>query len=338
MASSRKDKFKKAIKSHIEKTDTEASDKPGMQGFVEDMAKAHKPEEDDSAVVEGQAQARDEAAPVKTSEPAREQAPEARPQADATPPVADTADAVPAPVAPAPPAPETSAPEPKPSPAPRTREPVTRAPAAASKMSGGADENLISRSPSPVETVPEEARAASYSRKPIMARTRDSVYNVSSDIRLEDYTESNPDGGGGVGAALRIGAGLVLLIVLLYGVYSAGSLLFAPSYTLAVASTPLNAANAVEFAASERVSTAAGSPVYIHFQWEEGELATDYVKIQIDRVNPGGGEIEEAILARRPPITANYIQFAGPLEVGKYRITVTDRSGRRLADRMVTVN
>ena len=171
-----------------------------------------------------------------------------------------------------------------------------------------------------------------------MARTRDSVYNVSSDIRLEDYTDSSPEGGGGAGAALRIGAGLVLLFVLLYGVYTAGSLLFAPSYTLAVSSTPLTAANAVEFAAAERVSTAAGQPVYIHFQWSEGELATDYVKIQVDRIGPGGSEVEEAILARRPPITANYIQFAGPLEVGRYRITVTDRNGRRLADRVVNVN
>lgn len=206
-------------------------------------------------------------------------------------------------------------------------------------MSAGSAENLISAPSRPAETVPERGSTGAFPRqRPTMARTRDSVYNVSSDIRLEDYTDSSSEGGGGIGAALRIGAGVVLLLFLLYGLYILGGMLFAPSYTLAVSSTPVTPENALQFAEAERVSTAAGQPVYIHFQWEEGELTTDYVKIQVDRINPGGGEIEEAILARRPPITANYIQFAGPLEVGKYRITVTDRNGRRLADRVVNVN
>ncbi len=307
MASSRKDKFKKAIRDRME------PEKPGMQGFVADMSRARRAEPDAPVPVGPVEVASVEGLPVRAREPEPEVVAVAPPAAPIAPEQRDLG------------------PDPLTQPAPGVdRETVP-------EMSAGRSENLISGTDSPTENVPRRAEFASYFRKPTMARTRDSVYNVSSDIRLEDYTESASEGGG-IGGMIRIGAGVGLLLILLYVLYAVGSLFFAPDYILAVSSTQITAANAEEYADTERVSTAAGSSVYIHFQWEEGELETDYVKIQIDRVGPGGEEVEEAILARRPPITANYIQFAGPLEVGKYHITVTDRGGDTLADREVTVN
>lgn len=161
---------------------------------------------------------------------------------------------------------------------------------------------------------------------------RDSIYNISSDIRLEDYTDGGSgSSGGGIGGKSRIIAGIALVGLLGTGIYYFAGWLFAPSFILAVAQEDLTAENIEEIAARDAVLSA-GEPVHIRFQWEEDQLKATYLRIKVDRVEGGSAE-EEAILGQKPPRTATYIYFKGPLDPGDYHVEVQDESGSILEDK-----
>lgn len=163
-----------------------------------------------------------------------------------------------------------------------------------------------------------------------MARKRESIYNVSSDIRLEDYTEADRQKSNN---SLFKMAGVVAVLLLLgFVIWQAAMYLMAPSYQLAMSNQEITGANIEQFTADPVSRLSAASPVHIRFQWPAGELKTDYLKILVERAE-GSTYVEEAVLGRRPPRTASYIYFMGPLDAGKYRVQVLDASGSVLADR-----
>ena len=163
-----------------------------------------------------------------------------------------------------------------------------------------------------------------------MARKRDSIYNVSSDIRLEDYTEADRQKSNS-SLFKMVGIAAVLLILGL-AIWQAATWLMAPSYKLAISNQEITAGNIDQFSQGNIATLSATAPVHIRFQWEPGELKTDYLKILVER-DEAGALTEEAVLGRRPPRTASYIYFMGPLDSGRYRIQVLDASGSVLADR-----
>jgi len=159
---------------------------------------------------------------------------------------------------------------------------------------------------------------------------RDSIYNISSDIRLEDYTEGGGSSGGGMGKT-RIIAGALLFLLLGLGIYYLGGWFFAPKFLLAVASEEITADN-IEEAASKDPSLASGHDVHIRFQWPEEKLKATYIKVKVDRVE-GGQSQEQAVLGQKPPRTANYVYFKGPLDPGSYHVAVMDESGSVMKDK-----
>jgi hypothetical protein len=170
-----------------------------------------------------------------------------------------------------------------------------------------------------------------------MARSRDSVYNVSSDIRLEDYADSAAGGsGGGAGGIIRLVSGVVLALVVVWVLYFAWGALFGPSYILAISGNRISPEAAEEFEDQESVAPGADGEIYIHFQWRDEAPPADYIKINVFRKTTDA-ETEEAVLGRRPPSTAPYIQFAGPLDSGKYHVFVTDREGNVFKERIVSI-
>ncbi|MBW7858165.1 MAG: hypothetical protein H3C43_07735 [Leptonema sp. (in: Bacteria)] len=162
---------------------------------------------------------------------------------------------------------------------------------------------------------------------------RDSVYNISGDIRLEDYTESKKNNRfwQKEGFFRYVGFGF-LSIVAIVVIWSFFGWLFGPKYKLAISTVELTEANINDFLDTKSVVLAAGQPIHIRFQWSEGDLDTDYLKILIQKKGESDFE-EEAVLGRRPPQTATYIYFYGPLDHGDYKITVFDRKGSTLKER-----
>ena len=163
-----------------------------------------------------------------------------------------------------------------------------------------------------------------------MARKRDSIYNVSSDIRLEDYTEADRQKSNN--SMFKMAGVVAVLLILGFAIWQAVTWLMAPSYQLAIANQEITGANIEQLAATPVAKLSATSPVHIRFQWQPGELKTDYLKIMVER-DEGCALVEEAVLGRRPPRTASYIYFMGPLDSGRYRVQVLDASGSVLADR-----
>lgn len=162
---------------------------------------------------------------------------------------------------------------------------------------------------------------------------RDSIYNISSDIRLEDYTDggSGSSSGGGIGGKARIIAGVALVGLLGTGIYYFAGWIFGPSYVLAVAQEDISAENAEEISKRD-AALMAGEPIHIRFQWEEEGLKATYLRIKVDRVEGSAAE-EQAVLGQKPPRTANYIYFKGPLDPGDYHVEVQDESGSVLRDK-----
>ena len=177
-------------------------------------------------------------------------------------------------------------------------------------------------------------RESQTSERIRMARTRDSVYNVSSDIRLEDYTESESGGGGRIG---RIVAAVFLVLLLGWGVSKAWGWIFAPGYQLAIAGQEITDENMKTYLKGDTISASPGRPmVHIRFQWDEGELKTDLLRIRADQEQSGAFS-EIATLSRKVPVTVNYVYFANILEPGKYRVQVTNKEGKVLRERTIRV-
>ena len=159
-----------------------------------------------------------------------------------------------------------------------------------------------------------------------MAASRDSIYNVSSDIQLEDYTEKSSEAQAHPSRVKFFGS-LALIVVLFYSIYRFFAYINAPEYKLAIANEYIDDGNIANIAKVDKVNVSANKPVYIRFDWgAAGELQTDYLRIAIYKLVSDSKQ-EEASLGRRKPVTANYIYFMGPLEAGQYLLEVSDRKG-----------
>lgn len=196
----------------------------------------------------------------------------------------------------------------------------------------------IQEPPKTSQTGPSNSRS-----KKSMPKTRDSIYNVSSDIRLEDYTEGGGSGSGGGGRSgalttvAKIGGVLLILAMLAWGGQQLMLWINAPDYRITVANEMIDAAGTVAAQDSGAAATVLSSaaPVHIRFDWAAGDLTTDFLRIEI--LNAGSGQVEAA-QERRPPVTANYVYFLGPLDPGTYRIRVLDRDQELLIERDFRVN
>ena len=163
-----------------------------------------------------------------------------------------------------------------------------------------------------------------------MTAPRDSIYNVSSNIHLEDYNEKSSGGQTRGSSRVKFWGFVALFVVLSYSIYRFFAYINAPEYKLAIANLYINDSNVTNLAKIEKVSVSADKPVYIRFDWgSTGELQTDYVRIGIYKLNSDGKQ-EEAVLGRRKPVSADYIYFMGPLEAGQYILEVSDRKGNIL--------
>ncbi len=193
-----------------------------------------------------------------------------------------------------------------------------------------------SREPEPKRVSPRsevsETGRKETPRMDLKKSRRDSIYTISSDIRLEDYTDGgSSSGGGGLAGKARLIAGAVLFVLLGLGVYYLGGWIFGPRYHLAVASEEITAEN-IEALEGKDPSLSAGSDVHIRFQWPEEKLKATYIKVKVDRVE-GGNTEEQAVLGQKPPRTANYVYFKGPLDPGNYHVQVMDESGSVMKDK-----
>ncbi len=161
---------------------------------------------------------------------------------------------------------------------------------------------------------------------------RDSIYNVSADLRLEDYTEDIQKKE--YGPFLKNLLIILLVILLLAGLWKLATWLFAPKYYLSISTTEINESNYKDFLEQKQFSLATQQMIHIRFTWVE--KISNYYTIQILK-NNGQNWVEEAILGRRIPSTANYIYFAGPLDQGNYKIKVFDENKKLLTERDIEV-
>ncbi len=161
-----------------------------------------------------------------------------------------------------------------------------------------------------------------------MPSSRDSIYNVSSNMRLEDYVEETQ--GTQSKKEFIKGIGIVVTVFFLfYLIYSLIAYTSVPDYSLAVANEYIVEDRMKELDQKTNLIVQSSLPVYIRFAWEDGKLETDYLRIAIYRQTKEGKK-EEASLGRRKPLTANYVYFMGPLETGQYELQVLDRKGKQL--------
>ncbi len=158
-------------------------------------------------------------------------------------------------------------------------------------------------------------------------KKRETTYNITGDIRLEDYInakEERPIWKKGI-MYRWIGIGLLVLLVV-GGLWTFIAWIFTPDYKLGIATVELTSQNIDDYVDTESLMPAPGQPIHIRFEWQPGSLDTDYLKIIIEK-KEGARYRTEAELGRRPPRTANYLYFYGPLDPGDYRVEVWDRGG-----------
>ena len=168
-----------------------------------------------------------------------------------------------------------------------------------------------------------------------MAKSRDSIYNVNSDIRLEDYTSqqrrNNPN------PTFKIFFICTLLFIILYYIYKFFAYLGAPDYKLGIANEYIDEKNIQRISKHSEININSKKPVYIRFQWEKN-IDTDYIRIQIFKIMESGEKREETVMGRKKPKISNYIYFMGPLDMGKYELEVMDRDDNILKSKIFQVH
>lgn len=161
---------------------------------------------------------------------------------------------------------------------------------------------------------------------------RDSIYNVSADLRLEDYTEDNQKKE--YGPFLRNLLIFLLILLLIAGIWKLALWLFAPKYYLSIAPSEITEENYKDFLDDKQFFLSSQQMIHIRFTWIE--KISNYYTIQILK-NIGQNWQEEAVLGRRIPNTANYIYFAGPLDPGTYKVKVFDEKRKLLKEREIEI-
>ena len=165
---------------------------------------------------------------------------------------------------------------------------------------------------------------------------KSSIYNVSSDIRLEDYTEKSPAIARGFSLTKSLLICLFVIFVI-YNIYRFFTFIGASEYKLAIANNYIDNNNMSMLSDKKSVTLIPNKPIYIRFEWEDGSLKTDYLHARVDRLNANGEREEAALFGRSKPRTANYIFFAGHLEAGEYSIKITNKDGETLKTKQFTI-
>ncbi|GIX40964.1 MAG: hypothetical protein KatS3mg129_3276 [Leptospiraceae bacterium] len=165
-----------------------------------------------------------------------------------------------------------------------------------------------------------------------MSKKRDSIYNVSADLRLEDYVEDNQKRE--YGPIIRNVLIFLLILLLIAGIWQLGMWLFAPKYYLSISNTEITEENYKNFLENNTISLYPGQLLHIRFTYLEKK--SDYYTIQILRME-GNTLTEEAILGRKIPKTVNYIYFAGPIDPGSYVVKVLDKQRNVIVERNIEV-
>lgn len=238
--------------------------------------------------------------------------------------------------------------------APPEAEPQTPEPAKSDSTNSSTGSPADAAGAAPEIELPKRGAAPGYAEGPArpksnrsMPKTRDSIYNVSSDIRLEDYTEGGGSGSGGGGRSgalatvAKIGGILLILGMLAWGGQQLMLWIDAPEYSITVANDMIDTASVAATTAtgSGAAETAAvlssAAPVHLRFDWAPGDLTTDFLRMEV--VLAGSREVVVA-KERRPPVTANYMYILGSLEPGSYMVRVLDRQQDLLIERSFRVN
>ncbi len=165
-----------------------------------------------------------------------------------------------------------------------------------------------------------------------MSKKRDSIYNISADLRLEDYVEDNQKKE--YTPIIKNIAIFLLILLLIAGIWKIGLWLFSPNYYLSIANTEITEDNYKSFLNNKQISLYPGQIIHIRFTYLKKD--SDYYSIQILK-KEGGTLTEEAILGRKIPKTVNFIYFAGPLDAGSYLVKVLNRERETIIEREIEV-
>lgn len=165
-----------------------------------------------------------------------------------------------------------------------------------------------------------------------MSTKRDSVYNVSADLRLEDYVDDKQKKE--YGPIIRNVLIILLILLLITGIWKLGVYLFAPKYYLSISNTEITDENYKSFLDNNQIPLYTGQLLHIRFTYLEKK--SDYYTIQILK-EEAGNLSEEAILGRKIPKTVNYIYFAGPVDPGSYIVKVLDRDRKIILERKIDI-
>ncbi len=161
---------------------------------------------------------------------------------------------------------------------------------------------------------------------------RDSVYNVSADLRLEDYIEDKQKNN--FDDIFKKIILILLVLLLLLGLWQLGVWLLAPKYYLSISTTEITEENYKSFLEETQFVLAPGQIIHIRFTWIKE--VSHFFTIQIMKQEGGVWNLE-ATMGRKIPRTANYIYFAGPLDGGNYLVKVLDANNKLLLERQIQI-
>ncbi len=171
----------------------------------------------------------------------------------------------------------------------------------------------------------------SVKNKENMTKKRDSIYNVSADLRLEDYVEDQKKDYTPIIKNILI---FLLILLLIAGIWKLAVYLFAPKYFLSISNTEITDENYKDFLDNDVITLYPGQLLHIRFTYLEKK--SDYYTIQVLRME-GNSLSEEAVLGRRIPKTVNYIYFAGQIDPGTYMVKVLDRERKLILERKIEI-
>ncbi len=172
----------------------------------------------------------------------------------------------------------------------------------------------------------------SIKNKENMTKKRDSIYNVSADLRLEDYVEDNQRKD--YTPILKNILIFLLVLLLIAGIWKLAVYLFSPRYFLSISNTEITEENYKDFLDNNVITLYPGQLLHIRFTYLEKK--SDYYTIQVLRME-GNSLSEEAVLGRRIPKTVNYIYFAGQIDPGTYMVKVLDRERKLILERKIEI-
>ena len=166
----------------------------------------------------------------------------------------------------------------------------------------------------------------------IIAKARNSVYNVDEDMKLENYknqeifTDKISTVLGVLGVLIVIG---IVVYLIIQAIFFSLSFFNTQEYELAIANQFITDENFEQFTEIEEVKLDKSGVVYLRFQWEEKPLNTDYLKIILYRFEEQN-KIEKSAFGRTIPNNKNFIYFMGLLDKGDYVAEIFTRDNQSL--------